>query len=142
MLDEFVHHGAEVSLLRDLWRWQHPLDADPLTERAMRGDPSLVDEIGDVDPATASELMRTAAVYARWEVVAALVEAGVAIPSEGRTPLHCASGAGEVDLVERLVGAGADPTAHDPEFDAPPIEWARFLGQRHVVEWFEQRAQN
>ncbi len=22
MLDEFIHHGAEISLLRDLWRWQ------------------------------------------------------------------------------------------------------------------------
>ena len=22
MLDEFVHHGAEISLLRDLWHWQ------------------------------------------------------------------------------------------------------------------------
>jgi hypothetical protein len=23
MLDEFVHHGAEISLLRDLWYWKH-----------------------------------------------------------------------------------------------------------------------
>ena len=25
MLDEFIHHGAEIALLRDLWRWQHPV---------------------------------------------------------------------------------------------------------------------
>src|SRR5262245_19707337 len=35
MLDEFVHHGAEIALLRDLWRWQHSLAADPLVERTM-----------------------------------------------------------------------------------------------------------
>ena len=28
MLDEFVHHGAEIALLRDLWRWQNTTVAD------------------------------------------------------------------------------------------------------------------
>jgi hypothetical protein len=43
MLDEFIHHSAEVALLRDLWRWQQPLGVDAHTERAMRGDLGLVD---------------------------------------------------------------------------------------------------
>src|SRR5262249_60814617 len=41
MLDEFVHHGAELGVLRDLWRWQHPI-ADPLHELVIRGDMTVL----------------------------------------------------------------------------------------------------
>ena len=34
MLDEFIHHGAEIGLLRDLWRWQHTTVADDPLRRA------------------------------------------------------------------------------------------------------------
>ena len=137
MLDEFIHHGAEISLLRDLWRWQHPLGVEANTERAMRGDLTLVDEAGDMGGDRASELMAVAASYARWELVTGLLGAGVASPANGKTPLHVAAGAGELDVVQLLVEQGADTTATDPDFGAPPIEWARFLHQPHVVEWFE-----
>jgi uncharacterized damage-inducible protein DinB len=140
MLDEFIHHGAEVSLMRDLWRWQHPLGVDAETERAMRGDLSLLDELGAIDGEAASELMRVAAAYARWALVTGLLDAGVAVPDGGRTPLHLAAGAGELDVVQQLVERGADLRARDPEFDAPAIEWARFLRQPHVVEWLEAHA--
>jgi len=140
MLDEYVHHGAEVSLLRDLWRWQHPLGVDPLVERAMRGDMAVANEIDGVDAAAASELMRTAGGYGRWELVTALVRAGVAVPTDGRTPLHQAAGAGELAVVQLLVTHGADVSATDPQFHAPPVEWARFLGQQHVVDWLDTLA--
>lgn len=140
MLDEFIHHGAEVSLLRDLWRWQHPLGVDPNAERAMRGDPTLVDEVELISSDEASELMRVAAAYARWDLLAALVAAGVAVPVGGRTPLHLAAGAGELEIVQLLVELGADTTVKDPEFDARPLDWARFLRQHHVAEWLEVHA--
>ena len=140
MLDEFIHHGAEIALLRDLWRWQHPLGVHPIIERAMRGDPTLVDEVHLIGEEEASELMRVAASYARWDLVAALVGAGVTIPVGGRTPLHIAAGAGELDVVQLLVEGGADTKARDPEFHAPPLEWARFLQQHHVVQWLEVHA--
>jgi uncharacterized damage-inducible protein DinB len=137
MLDEFIHHGAEVALLRDLWRWQHPLSDDPLVEKAMRGDLTVVDEVARLDAPAASDLMRTAAGYGRWDLVTALVRGGVEVPTEGRTPLHQAAGAGELALVQLLVTHGADVAGTDPLFHAPPIEWARFLGQTEVVAWLE-----
>ncbi len=142
MLDEFIHHGAEIALLRDLWRWQHPLGVDLNTERAMRGDPTLVDEVELIGPEQASELMRVAASYARWDLLSALVEVGVAVPTGGRTPLHLAAGAGELDIVQQLVELGADTAAKDPEFDARPLDWARFLQQDHVAEWLEALAKD
>ena len=45
MLDEFIHHGAEIALLRDLYRWQRPVSTDEFTERAIRGDHSLLVDI-------------------------------------------------------------------------------------------------
>ena len=45
MLDEFIHHGAEIAVLRDLWRWQHTsVVEDPMAERVIRGDESVLDE--------------------------------------------------------------------------------------------------
>lgn len=135
MLDEFVHHGAEVALLRDLWRWQHPLGTDTDGERAMRGDLSLVVGPEPLEPGAAGELLRTAASYARWELVLALLASGARIPTDGRTPLHLAAGAGQLDVVTALVHRGADMNARDPEFTATPLEWAQFLKQSAVAEW-------
>lgn len=137
MLDEFIHHGAEIALLRDLWRWQHPIAADVNAERAMRGDLALIDDLPDLDQPTATELMSLAASYARWDLVTALVDAGVVMPTSGRTPLHQAAGAGEFDVVRLLIERGADPEVRDPEFHARAVEWAGFLHQPHVVEWLE-----
>jgi hypothetical protein len=142
MLDEFIHHSAEVALLRDLWRWKHPLGVDPNTERAMRGDLQLVDELDDMDEDAASEFMAVAASYARWTLVTALVDAGAPVPIDGRTPLHLAAGAGELDVVQALVEHGADVAARDDQFHAVPLEWARFLGQHHVAEWLEAQARH
>ena len=43
MLDEFIHHGAEIATLRDLWRWQHPISSDDRLERIARGDARALD---------------------------------------------------------------------------------------------------
>lgn len=133
MMDEFVHHAAEVALLRDLWRWTRgPISADPLVERVIRGDPGVVDEVDDV--AAAGELVDRAAAYARWDLLVALLERGAPVPTAGRTPLHLAAGAGEVGVVRVLLDHGADPTATDPDFRATPAQWAEFLGQPAVAE--------
>ena len=140
MLDEFIHHGAEIALLRDLWRWQHPLGVDAGTEQAMRGDLALLDQLDALDEGTASELLRVAASYARWGLVIALIHAGVVAPVEGTTPLHLAAGAGELDVVQLLVDRGSTMAARDPEFNATPLEWARFLQQHAVAEWLAVRS--
>ncbi|MEQ1785616.1 MAG: DinB family protein [Acidimicrobiales bacterium] len=132
MLDEFIHHGAEIALLRDLWRWQQPVDPDPLVDRVIRGDASVLD---DLEPATATaELVDRAAAYGRWELVVGLVERGAPVATSGRTPLHLAAGAGELAVVVALLDVGADPTARDPEFHATPRQWAEFLRHPSVAD--------
>jgi hypothetical protein len=138
MLDEFVHHGAEVALLRDLWRWQHTTVAgDPLVDRVVRGDPSVLDAFDTERPT--SDLVDHAAAYARWDLVVGLVERGAPLSTSGRTPLHLAAGAGELDVVKTLLEQGADPTVTDPEFHATPQQWADFLRHPVVAAYLEER---
>jgi hypothetical protein len=133
MLDEFVHHGAEVALLRDLWRWQTTRVADDAAvERVIRGDLGVLDDLGD-DGAT-TELLDHAARYGRWDLVVGLVERGAPISTTGRTPLHLAAGAGELAVVQVLLDHGADPTATDPDFRATPQQWAEFLHRDAVAD--------
>lgn len=135
MLDEFIHHGAEIALLRDLWRWQRPIDADPVRERIVRGDVTAVADRGD----RGRDLLELAAEYARWDIVRALVLDGVAPDTGGIAPLHRAAIAGELDVVEFLVDHGADLDVRDPEFDATPLRWAEFTERVAVADWLRAR---
>jgi hypothetical protein len=131
MLDEFIHHGAELSLLRDMWRWQHPLGTDARDERVMRGDLSLLDDVDAAD--LTAELLDLAAAYGRWDLVLGLVARGAPLSTTGRTALHSAAGAGESAVVAALLERGADATARDPEFHATPRQWAEFLRHPDVA---------
>lgn len=139
MLDEFIHHSAEIALLRDLWRWQNTTVADdPQVERIIRGDSTVFDEL-DLETAT-SDLVDQAAGYGRWDLVIGLVQRGAPISATGRTPLHLAAGAGELEVVKTLLDHGADPAATDAEFHATPLQWAEFLHHAPVVEYLIERA--
>ncbi len=145
MLDEFVHHGAEVALLRDLWLAKQPRDA--FVTACLHADRAATDAIrasdaGVVDRTIAShpDLMVEAAATGRWDAIPILVDLGFPVNgSTGRSALHHAAADGRLDLVELLVDHGADMTAVDPEYKVPPVQWARFFARTEVADYLTKR---
>jgi hypothetical protein len=146
ILDELIHHGAEVSLVRDFYR-QRALN-DPFVQAAMHGDRDTVSAIQAKDSGaldrtlTANpELLSRAAALQRWDAVRLLVELGfgvnVASSPPAPSPLHYAAGAGELDVVRLLLDHGADPRAIDPSFQQTPLGWAGFFRRDDVVTYLK-----
>jgi hypothetical protein len=143
-LDELIHHGAEVALLRDLYRAQHHADKqDPLVRalltadhaavaRGRAGRPDALEQIRRHHP----ELVARAAAGGRWDAVRLLVDLGFdPNAARGRTALHDAAGADELAMVRYLIDRGADPNAVDTDFHATPLGWAQYFGRTDVVEY-------
>lgn len=52
----------------------------------------------------------------------------------GRTALHEAAAAGDAELVDQLLTAGADPTIRDRSYDQTPAGWATHFGHTGLAE--------
>lgn len=53
---------------------------------------------------------------------------------DGATPLHHAAWDGDLELIERLLAAGADPTATDTRFGTTPLGWAEHAYQTEAAD--------
>ena len=115
-VDEAIHHGAEVGILRDLYAARSYVAPEPAT------------------PADAADI-------GRWDLVESMVEEGADIneTATGRTALHQAASNGDLEMVRFLVERGADVTLKDPVWDATPLEWAQQFSQLEVVEYLRSR---
>ena len=139
MLDEFIHHGAEIALLRDLWRWQNTTVADdPRVERVIRGDPSVLDDVRATRPRPpSSSTMRPAtAAGTSWS---ASCERGA--PVQHDRPDAAAPGRRS----RRARGREAAPRprcrpgGHRSRVPATPLQWAEFLHHQDVVDFLANR---
>ena len=125
---EVMAHGAEICLLRDLYR-AYADRRDPVVAAALRGDVAAlaVPSGGSVRPTLIAE----AAGLHHWDVVRALVAAGA--PVDGA--LHYAAGSGELDVVKLLVEHGADVAAADDRFHLTPAGWADYFEHPDVAAY-------
>lgn len=84
----------------------------------------------------APERLHEAARAGDLVAIEALLDAGAEVdaPTEyGATALLFAAGQGHLEVVRRLLAAGADPNARDGFYDASPLTWAGYNGQVEVV---------
>jgi hypothetical protein len=58
---------------------------------------------------------------------------------DGVTPLHHAAWEGDLDLIARLLDAGADPEVSDPRFGATPLGWAEYAYQTEAADLLRKR---
>jgi hypothetical protein len=54
---------------------------------------------------------------------------------DGATPLHHAAWSGDLDLIRRLLDAGADPTLVDSRFGTTPLGWAQHAYQTEAAAY-------
>lgn len=123
---EVMAHGAEICLLRDLYRAERN-DRDPLVAAALRGDVDAVVTLGTAY--APAGLAAEAAGRRQWAAVRALVEGGAS--PEGA--LHYAAAAGEDELAELLIAHGARLDALDPTYGQTPSGWAEFRGHAELA---------
>lgn len=144
MLDEFIHHGAEIALLRDLYRAEREAhERDPLVLALLTGDADAVTAIHAKNPsaldrvrASHPDLILEAVSSGRWHAVDLLLQSGFAADVEdGAGPLHHAAGAGRLDVVKLLVEHGADTGRTDPIWRASAQGWAEYFHHPEIVEY-------
>ena len=71
--------------------------------------------------------------------VASIAESGFDLDARigGRTALHEAAFAGDVELITALLAGGADPDVVDDQFGTPPLVWAGYACQPAAVKMLE-----
>lgn len=57
---------------------------------------------------------------------------------QGATPLHQAAWEGDLELIRRLLEAGADPSIADTRFGSTPLEWAEHAYQTEAADLLRQ----
>ena len=146
MIDEFVHHGAELGMLRDLYRSVTAQGQNPPVVALLAGDRAALPPSTAIDTVRAShpDLLVQAIRNGYGRSVPLLFELGFTaadLPDDaiGATPLHYAAGAGDLDLVRLLVDRGADPSRRDRRYGADAVGWAEYYGREEVVEFLASR---
>ncbi|HSB54076.1 MAG TPA: ankyrin repeat domain-containing protein [Gemmatimonadales bacterium] len=137
-----------------------------LTEKGVRAEPAEFARMGDRpglvrlardNPAVLREdaVLMGAVDFRHHALVRWLLSQGAnpnarTTAGSGQTVLHSAAWNGDLAMVKLLVGAGADPTLRDRQYDATPLGWAETAIEitanprcRTVADWLgalEQRA--
>ncbi|GAA3115204.1 hypothetical protein JOF29_003814 [Kribbella aluminosa] len=130
IIDELIHHGAEVGTVRDLYRG---LRAD---------DPFPAALAGDLIPADRPALLAEAAAAQQWDVVRQLADRGFGVNERtagGMTAAHLAAGTGELDTLRFLIDRGADLSLKDTQYDVDVLGWADFFQQPEVADYLRAR---
>jgi hypothetical protein len=124
IIDELIHHAAEVALLRDLYAAR---DVDPLVAAALRGDRDAIAPHVDALRSSHPGLVAEALAGAHWDGALLLIELGFDV---GAPALHHAAGMGRPVHVQALLDAGASTTDVDDRFGGTPRQWAEMLSKR------------
>jgi ankyrin repeat protein len=109
----------------------------------MRGDRGELERLVSSDHALVRRLLTRrrdllirAAEYGRVPAVRLACALGFDVNARlPSTALHLAARAGDLPMVRALLELGADRSLREHDYDATPLEWAKFSGQTEVAEF-------
>jgi hypothetical protein len=115
--------------------WEHD-QVDELVAAAMAGDRDTVERLLAADPRLREraierrpDLLVRAAEQDNLVAVVLLIELGFDVNARARTtPLHEAAMRGNIEMIQLLLGHGADASIRDTGYDATPAGWAEHHG--------------
>jgi uncharacterized protein len=124
-------HGARPANLQGLHAFQAACLAGDRAEAEtlLRGDPSLI---------LRPEPLLQAAELGHEQGVSLLLSLGAnpeGLDRQGISPLHRAVQSGKVEIVRRLVEAGADVDLRERRWHGTPIGWSVVLGKPEVADY-------
>lgn len=133
---ELIHHGAEVCLLRDLYRAKEL--ADPTVQALLRGSAAEVsDDLSEIRAAH-PDLITQAAQLGSEAGVRLLVDKGFDVNADVKRPaLHAAAAIGDVAMCQLLVELGADMTKRDAAWNETPLGSAKYCKQEATAAYLE-----
>jgi DinB family protein/ankyrin repeat protein len=141
ILDELIHHGAEVGTVRDFYSGQRA--EDPLVVALLQGDRSTASEEAlDLLRRQRPGLIAEAAAAQRWEALPLLIELGFDVSGRtgsGKTAAHFAAGAGNLSALRLLVAEGTDLSLTDGDFGATPLGWAEWFKQAEAADFLRKQ---
>ena len=127
----------------DAWLFAALDDADSLRALAERGVDILAARRDGLNPASGfgETPLHTAAALANLDTVALLIDRGVDVNisngADGERALHYAAKRNARDVVDALLGAGANPRLKDATHEGTPADWARFAGHFALAAYLE-----
>jgi hypothetical protein len=133
ILDELIHHGAEVGTVLDVYRGQQ--GEDPIL--ALLQDAPSAEEI-ELARQQRPALVAEAAAARRWDAVPVLLKLGFdvnAMTKSGKAAAHFAAGVGNLPILQTLIDHGADLAATDSDFKATPLGWAQWANQQKAADF-------
>ena len=119
-LDEVIHHGAEIAVVRDLYRAQRTPPHPEPTIAALVTSPSMPDAEA-FRAAPADTVVAELAGLGRFDLVEAALAHGLPVDGPPPTALHRAAGVGRAEIVEQLLGARRRPIASGPDVECHTI---------------------
>ena len=115
-------------------------DAERFRAACMSGDldtaQSLAPDHMGQNPDADQELLREAAGNNNLPAVETMITLGFPLSPRGaRTALHAAAYKGHLEVVQKLVEAGADTALRDPDYNTPPFVHAMHSYQSEVADY-------